>query len=237
MGKINIEDLDHYVNENGQRKEKTKFLSLKKDGEVVQVRFCHNSLADVEAITLHTIKDDQGVNRKVACLRAYNDPLDKCPFCKHLADNPNDKKIGPTQLRFFLTLAEYTKDADGKVTYEKKFWERGRTFRKELEGLTKRYSPLCKQVFEIERQGAPGDTATKYGIYPIPGDINDFPLTKTDLTNETAFGGVVANKTAEEMQQFIATGSFLRPRTSSAPTDNDVPPTTHVDSGEDDLPF
>lgn len=232
MGKININDLEHYVRDNTQSKprEKTHFFSLKEDKDVAQIRFCHNDLQDIEAVTLHSVKDEQGNSRKVACLRNYDDPIDKCPFCKYNSEHPEDKKIGPTQLRFFLSLVEYSLDSDNKVTYTKKVWERGKNFKKELEGLIKRYNPLCKQVFEIERQGASGDTSTKYGIYPIPGELEQFPLIKADLTNASVIGNVVANRTAEDMNRFIETGSFLQNRTATQSAPQTSNETTNVDT-------
>ena len=212
MGRINVDDLEHYVKENKgtQQKEKKAFFSLKNNGDVAQVRFCHNEMSDVELVTLHAVKGDDGITRKVACLRDYNDPIDKCPFCKYVADGRKERYITATQAKFFLSLVEYQKDTLGNVSYTKKLWERGPQFKKELDGLMRRYNPLCKQVFEIERQGEPGDTSTKYGLYPIPGGLEDFPLTKADLENTSVVGTAVANRTAEDINYFIENGTFLR---------------------------
>ena len=233
MEKIDINRFENYSNTT-QNREKVKFFSLKKDGDVAQVRFCHNVLGDVEGVVLHSVKDEQGNIRKVSCLRDYEGPLDNCPFCKYNSEHPEDKRIGVAQKRIFLTLAEYKQTVDGTISYEKKVWERGEKFKKELDGLVKRYNPLCKQVFEIERQGQPGDSSTKYGIYPIPGGIEEFPLTKADLENKSVVGTVVANRTAEEMTTFIETGSFLKKRVNDTPASSSTQP---ENNRSEELPF
>jgi len=235
MGKIDINNFGTYSNTN-QNKEKTKFFSLKNDSDVAQIRFCHNTIDDIEGVALHSVKDDQGITRKISCLRDYEGPLDNCPFCKYNSEHPEDKRIGGVQNRIFLTLVEYKQDVEGKISYEKKVWERGAKFKKELDGLVKRYNPLCKQVFEIERQGQPGDSSTKYGIYPIPGGIEEFPLTKADLENKSVVGSIVAVKTVDDMNTFIQTGSFLKKRNTETNTTGQTSTDTQQPTSED-LPF
>ncbi len=236
MGKINIEDLEKYTtnrNENNNQ-EKIKFFSLKNNGDTAQVRFCHNDMSDIELVTMHTVKDAEGKTRKVACLREYNDPLDVCPFCKHASENPDDKQIGPVQARFFISLIEYIDGATGRI-YEKKIWERGPKFKQKLLGYTKRYNPLCKQVFEIERFGNAGDTQTTYEEYPLPGTLEDFPMVKADLTNKSVLGSIIANKTAEEMNYFIENGSFAKIEKREEPKSNTQ--TTLADEITNDTDF
>lgn len=225
MGKININELDKYTTENTTKsQQKTKFFSLKADGDIAKVRFCHIGLEDVEAITLHIVKDADGNQRKVACLRNYDDPIDTCPFCKYAIEHKEDTnklQIQPVQLRFFLSLAQYNQDG----TMEKKVWERGKNFKREIMSLTQRYQPLYTQLFEIERQGAPGDTTTKYGIFPIPSTPQEYPLKKPDIENKSVLGGVVFEKTAQEMNDFITTGKFGKPVNSA----------TTAESSDEDL--
>ena len=221
MGKININELEKYtsIDETNKNTTKTKFFSLKADGDVARVRFCHMGLEDVEAVTLHIVKDSAGNQRKVACLRNYDDPIDACPFCKYAIEHSQDSNklpIQPVQLRFFLSLAQYYQDGH----MEKKVWERGKNFKREIISLTQRYSPLYAQLFEIERQGAPGDTATKYGIFPIPSTPQEYPLKKSDIVNESVIGGVIFEKTADEMNDFIKNGKFGKPNSSTTSTTN-----------------
>ena len=232
MGKINIEDLEKYTNTKNENTNKDddriKFFSLKNPEETAQVRFCHTDMSDIETITLHTTTSKDGKIRKVACLREYNDPIETCPFCKYASENPNNKNISPLQIKLFVSLAEYTESTNG-VTYEKKIWERGPQFKEKLNSYLKRYNPLYKQVFEIEKQA-------KYAEYPIPGTPEEFPLVKSDLINKSVLGTIVATKTAEEMNYFIENGTFAKvekreePKPSTQTTlADEIKPTTEED--------
>lgn len=198
MGRVNINEVDNYKSNSG-----TNFFGLENDKDVATVRFCHNDAGDIEIIACHEIEVD-GKRRKVSCLRSYDDPVNLCPLCA--AGNR-------LQIRYFVHLLEYTKSFDGKVTAEKKVWERGRTFQKEILGLSGRYNPLWKTAFEIERQGKKGDQTTKYGIYPMTYTLEEFPINDEDLEGDTVMGTIVLDKNFDELSQFVNTGEF--PSTSS----------------------
>ena len=75
--------------------------------------------------------------------------------------------------------------------------------------LCGRYSnsdtPLCAHEFDIERRGKKGDTSTTYEIYP--GDKDDTTLEDLpDVPNP--LGGLVLDKTAEDMEFFLESGYF-----------------------------
>ena len=195
MGRVNIEDVDKYKGGEG-----AGFFGLKNDKDIATVRFCHESMESVEIVNCHNIIID-GKNRKVSCLRSYDEPVDACPLCS----------AGyPMQLRFFLNVLEYEPSKDGKFSgnYVKKIWERGRSFQKEILGLAARYNPLCDTVFEIERQGKAGDTQTKYGIYPMNYSLDELPLSDEDLENDSVLGTVVLEKSAEELDYYLDNGEF-----------------------------
>lgn len=215
MGKIDM-SIENLSKTNNTTKEKVQFFSLKNNGDVATVRFCHKGLEDIEGVTLHVIKDDRGYNRKIYCLREQGDPIDVCPFCKYAKEHygeKTDREIGLAQQRFFLTVMEYTQQ--GKA---KKLWERGNKFKDQLISLTKRYNPLCSQLFELERQGENGATTTTYGIFPIPTREECPELAEEDLKNSSVIGSVVAKKTAEEMNKFIEKGTFLNNTTTTTAT-------------------
>ena len=193
MGRVNINEVDNYKGNSG-----TNFFGLENDKDVATVRFCHNDAGDIEIIACHEIEVD-GKRRKVSCLRSYDDPIHLCPLCA--AGNR-------LQLRYFVHLIEYHKSFDGKITSEKKVWERGRTFQKEILGLSGRYNPLWQTAFEIERQGKKGDQTTKYGIYPMNYSLDEFPAAEEDLENDTVMGTIVLDKNADELSHYINTGEF-----------------------------
>ena len=195
MGRVNIEDVDKYKGGEG-----AGFFGLKNDKDIATVRFCHESMDSIEVANCHQIEID-GKKRKVSCLRSYDESVDVCPLCS----------AGyPMQLRFFLNVLEYEPSKDGKFSgkYVKKIWERGRSFQKEILGLAARYNPLCDTAFEIERQGKAGDTQTKYGIYPMNYSLDELPITDEDLENDSVFGTVVLEKSAEELEYYLDNGEF-----------------------------
>lgn len=76
-----------------------------------------------------------GKQRYVNCLRAYNEPIDKCPFCAA------QLKVTP---KLFLKL--YNEDAG-----ECQIWERGKTYFARIASLSSHYNPLCNEIIEVER--------------------------------------------------------------------------------------
>ena len=169
------------------------FFSLKDDGDVARVRFMYNGIDDVEGYAVHEVEVD-GRQRWVNCLRDYNSPVDDCPFCA--------KKHFQTA-KLFVPI--YNVDED-KV----QVWERGKTFFQKMASLCARYSnsevPLVSQEFEIERNGKKGSTSTRYEIYPVgqpdSTTLEDLPEMPKIL------GGIVLDKTYEEMQGYLQDGYF-----------------------------
>lgn len=194
MGKVNLNDVDNYKGNQG-----AGFFGLENDKDVATVRFCHEGADSVEIIACHQIEVD-GKKRKISCLRNYDDPVDMCPLCA---------SGNPVQLRFFLHLLEYERNRDGFTgKYEKKVWERGRSFQKELLGLSARYNPLCDTAFEIERQGKKGDTQTKYGVYPMNYTLEELPISNDDLENDSVLGTIILDKSASDMEYYLENGEF-----------------------------
>lgn len=224
MGKLDLSKLSSY----NQPKEKTNFFSLKENGDTAKIRFCYNSADEVEIRTIHTVECNDGKKRKVECLREFGESRDKCPLCQ--------EGNHPVQVRFFIWVLQYNED--GTVT--KKLWERGKQFQNELESLNKRYQPLCKQVFEVERQGNKGDQTTRYGLFPIMSEQGEYPIHQSELENKSVVGITVLNKTADEMERYLSTGDFLDKKKENvenketANSDN-LEPVEDVDP--DTLPF
>ena len=194
MARFKADDADKYGGHGGGG-----FFSLKNDKDVAQVRFLYNDIDDVEGLSVHQVEVN-GKKRYVNCLREYNDPMDKCPFCR-------EGKF--TTAKLFVPL--YNIDEDKVVV-----WERGKQFFQQISGLCSRYSKggFVSHTFEIERHGKPKDTNTTYGIYETGSDdttLDDFPEAKT------AASGIVLDKTADDMEYYLETGEF-------PPTDEDDAP-------------
>ena len=196
MARFSADNAENYGGHGGQG-----FFSLKNDKDVARVRFMYDSIEDVEGFAVHQIEVD-GKKRYVDCKREYNEPIDKCPFCK-------SGKF--QQAKLFIPLYDIE---SGQV----KIWERGKKFFAQISQLCSRYAqnePLCSHVFEIERSGKPGDTQTSYGIYEVDRDnttLADLPEVPDIL------GSVVLDKTPEEMEYYNAHECFEESNADDMPT-------------------
>lgn len=183
MARFNAGDADHYGGQGG-----AGFFSLKNDGDVARVRFMYDSINDVEGLSVHQVNVD-GKKRYVNCLRAYNEQMDKCPFCK---------AGKPVMAKLFIPVYDEKED---KV----KIWERGKKFFGKMSGLCSRYSNLVEHVFEIERHGKAGSTDTDYDIFSVDGEKLSFE----DLPEAPEIvGGFVLDKTADDMNYYLDEGEF-----------------------------
>lgn len=183
MARFKADEVDNYGGQGG-----SGFFYLKDDKEVATVRFMYNGIDDVEGMSVHQIEVNDK-KRYVNCLRNYNDPIDVCPFCR-------EHKF--TSAKLFVPI--YDVDT-GAV----KIWERGKKFFGKISSLCARYPDTVSHKFEIERNGKKGDTATTYEIYEVGKDdttLEDLP----DLP--VILGGLVFDKSAEDMEYFLQEGQF-----------------------------
>lgn len=194
MGRFGINDADNYGGSG------SSFFSLKNDNDVAKVRFMYNDAEDIQGMAVHEIEVD-GKKRYVNCLRSYNEPKSKCPFCA--ADNMQKAKL-------YIPLYDID---EGEV----KLWERGKNFFQKMAALCARYAsgntPLVGHTFEIERHGKKGDTGTTYEIYETGSDettLEDLPEIPEVL------GAIVLDKTADDMEFFLDEGVF--PNNDGAPS-------------------
>lgn len=187
MGRFSYSDADNYGS-NGS----SSYFSLKNDGDIASVRFMYNTMEDVEGYAVHQVEVD-GKKRYVNCLRDYNEPKSKCPFCED-----GRKQIA----KLFIPL--YDKD-DGEV----KVWERGKNFFAKMSALCARYAkddvPLVSHTFDIERHGKPGDTSTTYETFETGCDN-----TRIEDLGELPeiIGTIVLDKTADDMIYYLDNEEF-----------------------------
>jgi hypothetical protein len=197
MARFNYTEAEHYGGQGG-----SGFFSIPNDGDIKKVRFLYDTAEDIEGYAVHEVEVD-GKKRYVNCLRAYNEPIDNCPFCKAQRRQ---------QVKAFIPV--YDVD-DGKV----KFWERGKKMFARLSALCARYPHLVEQEFEIQRHGAKGSKETFYDIMPSVGKVPDGTKI-TDLVDEMpkVVGGLVLDKTPAEMEHYLSYGSFPTNGQSSSTT-------------------
>jgi hypothetical protein len=186
MARFKANEADNYGGQGGGG-----FFSIQNDKEVKQVRFMYDGVDDIEGMSVHKVEVD-GKDRYVNCLREYNQPVDDCPFCR-------EKKFA--MARLFIPVYNIDEDAV-------QVWDRGKTMFSKMTSLCSRYATknnLVNNIFEIERNGKPKDTNTKYEIYQIDKDD-----TEIDDLGELPkiLGGLVLDKTAEDMEYYLEEGEF-----------------------------
>jgi len=175
----------------------TGFFSINQDKGTKQVRIMYNGIDDVEGLSVHKVKlPGAKYDRYVNCLRAYNDPVDNCPFCKAGI---------PCEARVFVPL--YNME-DKQV----QLWDKGKTMFSKLSGLCSRYASngrkLVNCIFEIQRFGAYGDKNTTYEIYFVESDnteLRDLPEVKPVLGPDKC---LVLSKSYEDMEYYVAHKEF-----------------------------
>ena len=185
MARFTGENVEQYSQSSGSR---GSFFSLKNDMDCARVRFMYSKPEDMEGFSVHKVQVGDK-ERYVNCLRDYDSPIDDCPFCRERMK---------LDAKFFVPL--YNVD-----TEEVQIWERGKKFYGKISGFFARNPNLVSGVFDVERHGKPRDTATTYEIYPVETDdttLEDLPEIPQIL------GGIVLEKTAEDMEDYLATGSF-----------------------------
>lgn len=187
MARVNWNDVENYTNNNGGN-----FFKLENDMDVARVRFMYNEVEDVNGVVVHEVEDSDGNKRFVECKRAYNEPVDNCPLCK-----ARYKQF----VKFYVPIYNIDKQ-------EVQIWQRGRQFMNKIVGLFSRYPNLVSHTFEIERHGQKGDMKTTYEIFPVDGK-DDGRITLEDLPEiPEVVGNVVLDKSVEEMETYVNTGSF-----------------------------
>ena len=189
MPVVGIDDVDNYKSGGDYN-----YLVLKDNGDTAKVRFYIESMDDLRFYIVHQI-EVKGKTRYVNCLRTYDQPIDDCPFCREALQN---KDYG-TLVKMFLPVY----DMDDKQV---KLFERGRTFKDEIQGHIRRNAPLVNYPCEIERCGEKGDTKTVYKVYPLAQE-KDNTLIKDLPEVEDLIGTYVLDFSREDMEDYIRSGN------------------------------
>lgn len=197
MARFNMQESENYG------AIKNNYFSLKDNGDTGSIRFLYNNIDDVEGVATHEVLvGDKRVD--VECLRAYNEPLHKCPLCE------SGYKVNA---KLFIPIYDMNSN-------ESKIWTRGRTFFQKISSLCSRYNPLVSTPFEVERCGKKGDTNTTYELYPMQSDnsrIEDFPEIKAE-------GVAFQAKSYDDLIYYLNMGVFpeAEPQQRTEPRRNDM---------------
>ena len=184
------------------------------DGQEALVRINVSKLDDLKFATVHAPvfgKKFEGLGSgftPVMCLNAVGSYSDACPFCKAAAEG--SEVIGKAAKKVYVQMLVAYKDAaTGQFSNPQPVvWERPAGFSKELAAKLRDYENLAAHVFKITRIGSGKDTKYSLDYIPvydkpelIPADFGAF--TNFDLTKHSFWV-----KTAEELAEFVANGSF-----------------------------
>lgn len=200
MAKLNYSQLNQMneTNEGGR----VRFFSLKNDGDEAVVRIMHDSSADYDIVAVHTVNAG-GRYRDINCLREVGQPVTSCPFCA--------AQVRASQ-KFYVHMIQYVKDESGAIVPVPAVWARSAlSMSQKLNTLIEEYGPLSNCIFKIKRQGKAGDMHTKYEInYANPTIYREdlYPKVPDAFANYDVLKHAVYNKSAADMEQFIATGDF-----------------------------
>lgn len=189
MARFSMEDADNYGGGGGG-----SFFTLKDDKDKANVRFLYHDVSEVEGYACHRVAVGDK-ERYVNCLRAYNEPISKCPFCEAQI------KVTP---RLFIKL--YNEDAG-----ECQIWERSKAYFQRLASLSAHHNPLCNEIVEITRCGKKGDTNTSYEFYPV----SNSEVNLDDYECSEPLGTIILDKSYEDMNTYLDTGSFPENSTNS----------------------
>lgn len=225
MGKISIDQLDDFVasRENKNRAPKVNFFGLKNDKDSAIVRILHQSKADLDINVIHSVPVD-GKDRRVSCLRNAYDPITNCPLCAA------GHKV---QIRVYIHLLVYKQDSNGNIVAEHQLFDRGKDYIEKIDTLAETYPPLYDTVFKVVRNGKAGDTNTTYEFMPLPAttyNSTNYPYKVEDLSYDPALGTIIWEKTAAQMDEYVATGTFPNPNAKSETNVNNS-------ASNDSLPF
>lgn len=189
---------------------KVGFFKLKNNGDEALVRINCGSLDELQFAAVHQLG---AANRwmKVSCLSPIGSyDHSNCPLCQKV--QAGDTSIGKAAKRVYVQLLVAYKDpTTGQFSDPVPvIWERPAGFANELSSLLRDYGSLKEHVFKVTRNGAAGSMQTTYSIAYIP--LYDSPNTiSTDFSAFNNFNIAKHSyweKTKEEIETFLATGSF-----------------------------
>lgn len=228
MAKLNYSQLNQMneASEGGR----VRFFSLKNDGDEAVVRIMHDSSADYDIVAVHTVNAG-GRYRDINCLREVGQPVTSCPFCA--------AQVRSAQ-KFYVHMIQYVKDESGTIIPVPTVWARSAlSMSQKLNTLIEEYGPLSNCIFKIKRQGKAGDMHTKYEInYANPTIYREdlYPKVPEAFANYDVLKHAVYNKSASDMEQFIATGDFPVGNNANSPSYSSQSASAQIDMIVDDEP-
>lgn len=192
------------------------YFSLKNDNDEAVVRFIYTSEDEVydDIVITHKTHTTDGKFRRINCLRNYNEPISKCPFCSAGEQS---------QQRIYLKMLEYTRDDNGNITTTPKIWERPTSYVNSLIDKINEYGNLSDCIFKVKRHGRAGDMKTTYSIdlaNPNIYNSNLYPKDFSAFESYEIIGTAVLDKTFDEMVEMLPSSGSTETNTTTTTSSN-----------------
>lgn len=198
MAKISYaEAYSSQTNENNGKYPTINWFSLKDDHARAVVRFMEDSVETLDILTVHAVNFNNAT-LKANCIRDAHDPVEKCPLCAR-----GDALIQ----KVYVKLLRYNEDQNGNVTISTEIWERPVGFIKELQNKITNYGPLKNNLFIVTRNGARGDTNTRYTVDFAPAPMyspEKYPMIPDAFANFKLVGNKVLDKSYDELMYYVS---------------------------------
>lgn len=193
---------------------KVGYFKLKDDGDIAIARINVSSTDELMFASVHTLNVG-GKWLKVSCLNPLGANNGSCGLCSAHASNPKGAVSKAAKKLFIPMLVSY-RDPNAATGYTAPIpviWDRPAAFSRELANKLMIAGDLRNTLVLITRNGKAGDMQTTYSMDILP---TDHPVFKPDMIPADFSGFNNFNiakhsyweKTAEEINAYIATGQF-----------------------------
>ena len=193
---------------------KVGYFKLKDDGDVALARINLSSTDEFMFAAVHTLSVG-GKWMKVSCLNPLGMNAAGCPLCSANQANPKGS-VGKSTKKLFIPMLVSYRDPNSATGYAPAIpviWDRPAQFSRELANKLMLAGNLKDVLVMITRNGKAGDMQTTYSVEIIPATHPVFkpemiPADFSAFNNFNIAKHSYWEKTAEEINAFLATGQF-----------------------------
>lgn len=203
---------------------KIGYFKLKDDGDIAIARINIGSTDDMMFASVHTLNVG-GKWLKVSCLNPLGSSNGTCGLCAAHAANPKGS-VSKSAKKLFIPMIVSYRDPNATTGYTTPIpviWDRPAAFSRELASKLMAVGDLRNTLVLITRNGKANDMQTTYSVDILP---ESHPVFKPDMipNDFNAFNNFnIARhsyweKSAEEINSYLATGQFPERTTTNSQT-------------------
>lgn len=193
---------------------KVGYFKLKDDGDMAIARINLASTDEFMFAAVHTLSVG-GKWMKVSCLNPLGMNATGCPLCSANQANPKGS-VGKSAKKMFIPMLVSYRDPNSATGYAPAIpviWDRPASFSRELANKLMLAGNLKDVLVMITRNGKANDMQTTYSVEIIPATHPVFkpemiPADFSAFNNFNIAKHSYWEKTAEEINTFLATGQF-----------------------------